>query len=121
MAMAMAMAMALALAMAMALAMALLRSTTTILSYWREKKMADCVVCGRWFTSAYRKPELCPVCELALVRLNGYAAPVVRCKDCKHCISSKGDVSCGRKFTEILDLRKDDFCSYGERRADNEK
>ena len=44
--------------------------------------MADCKVCGGWFSST-APSELCPTCERALKRLNGYAVPVVRCKDCR--------------------------------------
>jgi predicted amidophosphoribosyltransferase len=38
--------------------------------------MADCKVCGAWFSST-AKTEICPTCERALERLNGYAVPVV--------------------------------------------
>lgn len=38
--------------------------------------MADCKVCGAWFSST-AKTEICPTCERALKRLNGYAGPVV--------------------------------------------
>ena len=38
--------------------------------------MADCKACGAWFSST-TKTELCPTCERALKRLNGYAVPVV--------------------------------------------
>ena len=38
--------------------------------------MADCKACGAWFSST-AKTEICPTCERALRRLNGYAVPVV--------------------------------------------
>ena len=38
--------------------------------------MADCKACGAWFSST-AKTEICPTCERALKRLNGYAVPVV--------------------------------------------
>ena len=43
--------------------------------------------------------------------------PVVRCKDCKHCIYLSyiaGDVRCGNLHTGYI--TENSFCSYGERR-----
>lgn len=37
--------------------------------------MANCKVCGEWFSST-NPDNLCPACQRALKRLNGYAAPV---------------------------------------------
>ena len=74
--------------------------------------MADCKVCGGWFSSTAQS-ELCPTCERALKRLNGYAVPVVRCKDCKHLMFSDCYGECN-KFVRIV--RPDDFCSFGERK-----
>lgn len=37
--------------------------------------MADCKACGAWFGTATPQ-DLCPTCERALKRLNGYAVPV---------------------------------------------
>lgn len=37
--------------------------------------MATCKACGEWFGTCHPK-ELCPTCERALKRLNGYAEPV---------------------------------------------
>ena len=43
---------------------------------------------------------------------------VVRCKDCKHgCAIDSGNYLCNRKM--IGKVRPDDFCSFGERRADD--
>lgn len=52
------------------------------------------------------------------------AVPVVRCKDCRHFREAFfGEKYCNRPtirgFAEIGDLTDDDFCSYGERRADD--
>ena len=49
------------------------------------------------------------------------AVEVVRCKDCKHCrIASWGERFCNRdKTVELGELKEDDFCSYGERRAED--
>ena len=76
--------------------------------------MADCKVCGRWFSST-APDELCPTCGRALKQLNGYAVPVVRCKDCKHYYYSAYAMSCVCDF-DNKEWDKDDFCSYGERR-----
>jgi hypothetical protein len=43
--------------------------------------------------------------------------PVVRCKDCKHCIYISyacGDVRCGKLHTDFI--TENSFCSYGEKR-----
>lgn len=45
--------------------------------------MRKCKACGEVFGSTDPTDELCFLCERALKRLNGYAVPVVRCKDCK--------------------------------------
>ena len=39
--------------------------------------MADCKACGAWFETTTPR-DLCPTCERALKRLNGYVVPVVR-------------------------------------------
>jgi hypothetical protein len=44
---------------------------------------------------------------------------VVRCKDCKH----YGDTAYGdmcKRWEDWLPVEDDDFCSYGERRSDDE-
>ena len=68
--------------------------------------MPDCKACGKWFATM-EQCELCPTCERALERLSNYAAPVVRCRDC-------------RKFKtygcRMVASGYDDFCSYGERK-----
>ena len=56
---------------------------------------------------------------------NGVRIPV-RCKDCKHCrTASWGERFCARKqadgvYAELSNLSEDDFCSYGERRTDDD-
>ena len=47
------------------------------------------------------------------------AVEVVRCKDCKHCSTNTPDGLHWCDENEIGSLCDDDFCSYGERRADN--
>ena len=49
---------------------------------------------------------------------------VVRCKDCKHREKSKwcDGYRCGNPYDGMasgVELKDDDFCSYGERRTDN--
>ena len=82
--------------------------------------MADCKACGACFSST-APSELCPTCERALKRLNGYAVPVVRCKDCKcgkparNTVLADKVVNCAL-YDPMPIMRCDDFCSYGERR-----
>lgn len=68
--------------------------------------MPDCKACGMWF-AAVGQHDLCPTCKRALERLNSYAAPVVRCRDCKK-IKTYG--------CRMVASGYDDFCSYGERK-----
>lgn len=46
------------------------------------------------------------------------AVPVIRCRECKHCVDAKwnkkGYRICPASYMEITDA---DFCSYGERRT----
>lgn len=42
------------------------------------------------------------------------AVEVVRCKDCKHCLSDAHGLWCFRDYE--YNLQPDDFCSHGERR-----
>lgn len=72
--------------------------------------MPDCKSCGAWFAAVNKREDLCPTCEKALARLAGYAAPVVRCKDCTHLYGTLCTV-CG-----LLPRKPDDFCSRGERK-----
>lgn len=51
------------------------------------------------------------------------AVPVVRCKDCKHCLldlSGREGHLCMYKRKSLLNARvkRDDFCSWGEREND---
>ena len=56
------------------------------------------------------------------------AVEVVRCKDCKHCTICYPEKQLDKEATQAWLCKKykrwtkpDDFCSYGERRTDNEK
>lgn len=47
------------------------------------------------------------------------AVEVVRCKDCKHRYTMSSGMSfCKKNF--LMGAKDNDFCSYGERRCDNE-
>ena len=50
------------------------------------------------------------------------AVEVVRCKDCKW-LYRNSEMCCCKKHTGLAAIKKDgsDFCSYGERRADDGK
>ena len=76
--------------------------------------MPACKVCGRWFAKIRDDEELCDKCGVALSRLSGYVAPVVRCKDCKHEFGGSC-ILCG-----FQKRKPEDFCSYGERKGKNE-
>ena len=70
--------------------------------------MAECKACGTWFSSSETQ-ELCPECERALERLNGYVVPVVRCKDCKYFETP---------LCENENNYDNWFCADGERKVD---
>ena len=76
--------------------------------------MRKCKACGRDFASTNKTEEICYVCLGALKLLNGYAVPVVRCKDCKHYQYVEG----GKPLCEWhrIACAYDDFCSRGERK-----
>lgn len=44
---------------------------------------------------------------------------VVRCKDCKHCLPVSMHCIRTTAANKYPKMKADDFCSYGERRADN--
>lgn len=83
--------------------------------------MAECKVCGAWFSSS-NPVELCPACERALKRLDGYAVKVVYCWDCIYYReaqdwSGKAYMACYlHPDVCIFEKQPDDYCSYGERR-----
>lgn len=72
--------------------------------------MPECKACKAWFASVMSE-ELCPVCERALKRLEGYAAPVTRCKNCKNWNTTE----CALDYA-MFEPTDDSFCSYGERK-----
>lgn len=89
--------------------------------------MPDCKSCGAWFAAVNKRENLCPTCERALARLAGYAAPVVRCAECKHLrpvVDAYTQETVGYWCAELdigsVDI--DGFCSRGDRKdgADHE-
>ena len=81
---------------------------------WTEvqtMRLIDADVANRWMkqNEAYMDAEILK----AIPTVD--AVPVVRCKDCKHRTGEwNGLVGC-RAFN-YTPMRKDDFCSYGERK-----
>ena len=78
--------------------------------------MKSCENCIHIEVCAYVSHQL-PACE-------DYAEAPVRCKDCNHvficnCLSCRQGVSvyCGKYGKH---MKTNDFCSYGERRTDDE-
>lgn len=78
--------------------------------------MPDCKACGKWF-AAMEQCELCPTCERALERLSNYAAPVVRCKDCKYSYADLEGLCCTYGPPIDCIVPGDYGCVYGKRRA----
>ena len=77
--------------------------------------MADCKACGAWFGTV-APGDLCPACERALKRLNGYVSPVVHCKDCKHMeISEETNGRYCHVWGFFNGAGDEGFCNYGER------
>lgn len=59
---------------------------------------------------------------LIMKYLNGEIVPVVRCKDCKNYNQnpySKEDEKWCMCWSDWIPTEPDDFCSYGERKADD--
>ena len=78
--------------------------------------MRKCKACGRDFASTNLNDEICYPCQNALNRLNGYAVPVVRCKDCKHMnVVGVGYRWC-KAWERIQTMGDDGFCCFGERK-----
>ena len=79
--------------------------------------MRKCKACGGAFASTNTTDEICYPCENALKRLNGYAIPVVRCKECQYCLlnTSNGSYYCKRRGYFSEEVKEDDYCSYGEK------
>ena len=88
-----------------------------------EKKLAFLLATSPYLVLAWD----CSYEEAARDLIANGVAPVVRCKDCKHFADAKGKDSgkpCGygqcKWPTGIRGIVcADDFCSFGERRADN--
>lgn len=88
--------------------------------------MPACKVCGRWFAKIRDDEELCDKCEISLSRLSGYAVPVVRCRECKHHYWEQepchGKIVhyCKLPHMRGVEVFKEFFCYYGEKRRDKD-
>ena len=82
--------------------------------------MAKCKACGLDFASTNQTDEICYVCERALKRLNGYAVPVVRCRDCIFkCREVSGELYVICERNDYTEFPMDGYCCYGKRREEN--
>ena len=94
-----------------------------------EKRLIDVDKLKSWtckWCNATRPDEPCEPCDCAIMLfydgLNTVdAVEVVRCKDCKHRAVAKitGEYFCVNPYYGMgsgVELKDDDFCSYGERK-----
>lgn len=81
-----------------------------------EKNVVCCEIYRHFIGEIYGAVQTTSTASIPTVD----AVPVVRCKDCKHCLidNKRGDGLCMRIVYRER-KRLDDFCSYGERGADN--
>ena len=84
--------------------------------------MATCKACKSWFGSS-APGDLCPTCQRALKRLNGYAVPVVRCRECRRYKTVTWYD--GEPYGTFCDEFKinggpDFYCAYGQRREEGD-
>jgi hypothetical protein len=74
-------------------------------------------------TNDWLNPAIPNVVNVILDRLPAAdVVEVVRCRDCKHLVINpfgNGDICC--RWDEWIYPEPNDFCSYGERKAGNEK
>nr|DAE60718.1 MAG TPA: hypothetical protein [Caudoviricetes sp.] len=79
-----------------------------------------CSICDRMYPGMDCEPADCEWMKM-LAEESVDAVPVVRCKDCKYLVNatvnSNGFLICNATDMEIA---PEDFCSYGERRAEKE-
>ena len=93
---------------------------TGIAATEKGETMADCKACGNWFSSSDPKDEICYHCKNAIKRMNGYAVPVVRCRDCRSYNTTNPLDAFGKcAYFGASFVYGDDFCSHGERREEN--
>lgn len=76
-------------------------------------RSADCECIKKRLEKAAKRVSAIPAADVA---------PVVRCKDCTHCVRTT-DIDGSGLFCSIWGrqwnrVQLDDFCSYGERRED---
>lgn len=94
-----------------------------------ESKTPNGFICSRCGKQSWSKKEICDGCSSVMVNsdkiLNDLKEvdfeEVVRCKDCKESYPSKdGKLRCDKLYPSLDWVESDDFCSYGERRTDND-
>ena len=73
-----------------------------------------CSICDRMYPGMDCEPADCEWMKM-LAEESVDAVPVVRCKDCKY-----RDGTPGKPNILCAQMHEDDFCSYGERRAEKE-
>ena len=73
-----------------------------------------CSICDRMYPGMDCEPADCEWMKM-LAEEAVDAVPVVRCKDCKY-----RDGTLGQPNILCAQMHEDDFCSYGERRAEKE-
>jgi hypothetical protein len=73
-----------------------------------------CSICDRMYPGMDCEPADCEWMKM-LAEEAVDAVPVVRCKDCKY-----RDGTPGQPNILCAQMHEDDFCSYGERRAEKE-
>ena len=93
-----------------------LTTAPTAVQRWMVMGMSKCKACGREFASTNTKDEICYPCKNALKRLNGYAVPAVRCKNCKHMKIDRNGYRWCLVWTGINGMGDEGFCNYGERK-----
>ena len=90
-------------------------------SIYRIRGMAECTV-----KEVSWRGEQAEIVPIQIFEGTSDVVPVVRCKDCKHYDNSEGICWChlnSKFFPGGMDWHgfpEDGFCSYGERRTDNE-
>ena len=81
----------------------------------------DCKFCAKYemcIANGINRKGSHLYCWEQLKLLTADVVPVVRCKDCKHLMFSDCYGECSRGYMGIVS--PDDYCSYGERKCNNE-
>ena len=85
-------------------------------------KCGDCIyypICEQWVEESETFPEIEGGCKV--FKSKSDFVEVVRCKDCQYFTEGMAVGMCKRiEDKPIIPCRFDHFCSYGERRKENE-